>query len=56
MFNAFRFIRYTFVGIRQPRHRHQKSFLRRHGLTILASGLGALVLTMPAWMIVLGVI
>lgn len=56
MLNAFRFIRYTFVGIRQPRHRHQKSFLHRHGLTILASFMGALVLTMPAWMIVLGVI
>ena len=55
MFNAFRFIRYTFVGISR-RHRHQRSFLRQHGLTILASGLGALVLSMPAWMILLGVI
>lgn len=54
MGNMIRFIAYTFRGA--PRHKHQRSFLRRHGLTILASGLGALVLTMPAWMIVLGVI
>lgn len=54
MGNAIRFIAYTFRGI--PHHRHQRSFLRRHGLTILASFMGALVLTMPAWMIVLGVI
>lgn len=56
MGNALRFIRYTFVGIREPRHRHQKSWLKRNGMTLLASFSGALVLTLPAWMIVLGVI
>ena len=56
MLNALRFIRYTFRAIPSYRPRHQKSFLRRHGMTLLASFMGALVLTMPAWMIVLGVI
>jgi len=55
MMNALRFIRYTFTGIR-PRHRHQRSWLRRNGLTMLAGFGGGLVLTMPLWMIVLGVI
>ena len=55
MGNALRFIRYTFRGI-EPRHRHQKSFLRRWGVTMLASFAGAMVLSLPVWMILLGVI
>ena len=56
MFNALRFIRYTFRAVPAYRPRHQKSFLRRHGLTILASFGGAVILTMPLWMILMGVI
>ena len=55
MGNALRFIRYTFVGIR-PRHRHQRSWLRRNGLTMLAGFGGGLLLTMPLWLIMMGVI
>lgn len=54
MTNALRFIAYTFRGT--PRHSHRRGFWKKHGLTILASGLGALVLSMPAWLIFLGVI
>ena len=56
MGNALRFIRYTFVGFGQPRHKHQRSFWKRHGLTLAASFAGAVVLAMPLWMIVLGII
>ena len=56
MMNALRFIRYTFVGLRGPRHRHQRGWLRQNVLPLAAAFGGAAVLTMPVWMIVLGVI
>ena len=52
--NAWRFIRYTFRGI--PKHKHQRSFIRRNGLTLIAGFAGAAVLAMPAWMILFGII
>lgn len=55
MGNALRFLRYTFTVI-QPRHRHQRGFMRRNALTFLAGFAGAAVLSMPVWMILLGVI
>lgn len=54
MTNVFRFIAYTFRGT--PRHSHRRGFFRKHAVTFLAGFMGALVLAMPAWMILLGVI
>ena len=58
MGNAFRFIRYTFRAMAGApvRHRHQRGFWRRNGVDLLAAFGGAMVLTMPLWMIVLGII
>lgn len=54
MGNAIRFIAYTFRGF--PRHKHQRGFLKRNAVTLLAGFAGALILAMPAWMILLGII
>ena len=55
MLNAIRFVAYTFRGC-PKRHRHQRGFLRRNAMTFVAGFAGAVVLSMPAWMILLGVI
>jgi hypothetical protein len=52
--NALRFIMYTFRGI--PRHKHQRSWLRKNAVTLLAGFGGAAVLSMPVWMILLGIV
>ena len=54
MCNALRFIIYTFRGI--PRHKHQRSWLRKNAVTLLAGFGGAAVLSMPVWMILLGIV
>lgn len=54
MCNALRFIMYTFRGT--PRHKHQRSWLKTHGLTLLAGFGGAAVLSMPVWMILMGIV
>ena len=58
MFNALRFVRYTFRALfhAEPRHRHQKGFWKRYGTDLLAGFGGALVVSMPVWMILMGVI
>ena len=52
--NAIRFIAYTFRGC--PKHSHGRGFLRQNAITLLAGFGGALVLSMPVWMILLGLI
>ena len=54
MCNALRFIAYTFRGM--PRHKHQRSFLKAHSLTLIAGFGGAAVLSMPVWLILLGIV
>lgn len=54
MCNALRFIAYTFRG--QPRHKHQRGFLRAHSLILIAGFGGAAVLSMPVWMILFGIV
>lgn len=54
MGNAIRFIAYTFRGF--PKHKHQRGFLKRNGVTLLAGFAGAGVLAMPLWMILFGMI
>lgn len=56
MGNAFRFIRYTVRAAAQPRYRHQRSALKRFAPELLAGIAGGLLLSMPVWMIVLGII
>lgn len=55
MGNAMRFIAYTFRGCPR-RHRHQRGWLKRNAVTLLAGFSGAAVLAMPIWMILLGII
>ena len=52
MSNAFRFLRFSILCLVQPRHRHT----RHNFLPLIAAFGGALVLSMPAWMFILGVI
>ena len=54
MCNALRFIAYTFRG--QPRHKHQRGFIRKNALTFAAGFAGAGLLTMPLWMILFGIV
>lgn len=56
MGNAVRFIRYSFRVALEPRHRHQRSTLKRYAPELLAGIAGGLVLSMPVWLILLGVI
>ena len=54
--NAIRFIVFTFRGFRYLKHRHQRGWLQRNAVTLLAGFGGATVLGMPLWMILLGLI
>ena len=54
MGNMIRFIAYTFRGY--PKHRHGRGWLRQNAVTLLAGFGGALVLTMPLWMILFGIV
>lgn len=58
MGNCLRFIRYTFrVAFRTKRaYEHQMGFLRQHGISLMAGAGCALMVTMPVWMILLGII
>ena len=56
MGNALRFIRYTFTGIRVPRHKHGRGLIRQNATAIIAGFGGAMLLTLPVWMILMGVI
>lgn len=60
MGNAFRFIRYTLrvmvETLPRHRHKHQRGFWRRNGVNLIAAFGGAMLLMMPLWMIVLGII
>ncbi len=55
MGNAIRFIAYTFRGC-PKRHKHQRGFLRQNAAAIAAGFGGALIMAMPLWMILLGII
>lgn len=54
MMNIVRFVAYTFRGY--PKSKHRRGFMKKHAMTFVAGFAGALVLSMPAWMILLGVI
>lgn len=55
MGNLIRFVAYTFRGS-PKRSKHRRGFLRKNAIAIIGGFFGALVLSMPAWMILLGVI
>lgn len=55
MGNAIRFIAYTFRGC-PKRHKHQRGFFKRNGVTLFAGFAGAAVMTLPLWMVLLGII